>query len=447
VINKNITQCVEVLKATEKKDIDDVKFTRLIQLIGYWYDKGNILIFVDKKETCENLLSKLLKTGYEVGFCTVLHGNLDQDEREAAISDFKKCKSTVMIATAVAGRGLDVPETKAVINYTTPNHFEDYIHLCGRTGRGNNKGYAYTFITPADEKYAPLLVKALRQGKQEIASELQELSDTFIKKVETGTAKWAKSGYSTKGYKFDESEDLAAKSKNEERKKYEIEMGLRIEGEDEDINEFTTTATTTPTSSTSNTKDKDNKFLAIEAKGNGKASGEAREESGKKEIRYITMSGEDGKTINIDINAIQERARQQAKSSLQKAKPTTWGQSSTSATSQTTTKNTGSKDIRILEVNGIKKYIYERNINNLPDDIRAKLTRKATLDKLQEVYTRLVSVLVRGEYNGKKPLHLLIEGREEADLIEVKKGLDKFIQEQLQSTNLQNTGGKFTVFK
>ena len=45
VINKNITQCVEVLKATEKKDIDDVKFTRLIQLIGYWYDKGNILIF------------------------------------------------------------------------------------------------------------------------------------------------------------------------------------------------------------------------------------------------------------------------------------------------------------------------------------------------------------------------------------------------------------------
>lgn len=414
-VSKNITQCVEVLHGTSNKKLDDRKFTRLIQLIGYWYDKGKILIFVDRQETCDMLLAKILKTGYEIGFCRVLYGGLDQDEREAAISDFKDPQNVrVMIATALAGRGLDVPEIKAVINYTPPTHLEDYIHLCGRTGRGNNKGYAYTFVTPDSEQYAPILVKALRQSKQDIPDELQKLSDGFIKKVEDGTAQWARSGYSTKGYKFDESEDIVAKSKNEQRKQYEIEVGLRLEGEDEETFDFTTTDT------------KDSEDISMKP-------------VSREPLKRLTANGE---VISVDVDKIQARAGEIAKSTL-----IVRGKDNSSSPIQLPSQSV-SNQIRQKEVNGVIKYIYERDINNLPDDIRGRLTKKATHNEILKQFNgRLNSILVRGEYNvpGKKPLHLLVEAKDERDLVDVRKGLDKYISDHLKATNLSNKGGKFTI--
>ena len=64
-----------------------------------------------------------------------------------------------MVATSVAGRGLDVPEIVVVVNYHCPNHLEDYVHRVGRTGRAGRKGTAYTFISSAEEQYAPLMAK------------------------------------------------------------------------------------------------------------------------------------------------------------------------------------------------------------------------------------------------------------------------------------------------
>ena len=72
-----------------------------------------------------------------------------------------------MVATSVAGRGLDVKDLVLVVNYNCPNHLEDYVHRVGRTGRAGRKGTAYTFITPGEEKFAPSLVKALTDAKQE----------------------------------------------------------------------------------------------------------------------------------------------------------------------------------------------------------------------------------------------------------------------------------------
>ncbi len=64
-----------------------------------------------------------------------------------------------MVATSVAGRGLDVADLVLVVNYHCPNHLEDYVHRVGRTGRAGRKGTAYTFISPQEEAYAPDLVK------------------------------------------------------------------------------------------------------------------------------------------------------------------------------------------------------------------------------------------------------------------------------------------------
>jgi len=117
-VNKDITQVIEV---HEEED----KFLRLLQLLGVWYERGSILIFVDKQEKCDQLYHDLLKAGYP---CLSLHGGRDQVDRDHTLHQFKTGIFKVMIATSVAGRGLDVPEIICVINYHCPNHLEDYVH-------------------------------------------------------------------------------------------------------------------------------------------------------------------------------------------------------------------------------------------------------------------------------------------------------------------------------
>lgn len=104
-------------------------------------------------------------------------------DRDYTIDDFKRKVRTLMVATSVAGRGLDVKDLVLVINYHCPNHLEDYVHRVGRTGRAGRKGTAYTFISPDEEEYSVDLVKALEAAKQVVPPELVSLSDGFKDKV------------------------------------------------------------------------------------------------------------------------------------------------------------------------------------------------------------------------------------------------------------------------
>lgn len=107
VASESITQYAEVHDEGEK-------FMRLLQLLGVWYEKGNVLIFVDTQQKCDNLFADLMKSGYP---CLSLHGGMDQMDRDSTIHDFKTRARTLMVATSVAGRGLDVQELVCVINY------------------------------------------------------------------------------------------------------------------------------------------------------------------------------------------------------------------------------------------------------------------------------------------------------------------------------------------
>ena len=101
--------------------------------------------------------------------------DLMQMDRESTLADFKSGVCTILVATSVAARGLDVKDLNLVINYDVPNHLEEYVHRAGRTGRAGNKGTAITFISEEEETYAPDLVKALKDSKAVVPTDLQVL--------------------------------------------------------------------------------------------------------------------------------------------------------------------------------------------------------------------------------------------------------------------------------
>lgn len=100
----------------------------------------------------------------------------------------------LLIATSVAARGLDVKSLILVVNYDCPNHYEDYVHRCGRTGRAGNKGYAYTFLTPDQEQHAGDIIRAFELSGLPVPPQLIKMWDCYRakqaaegKKVHSGT--------------------------------------------------------------------------------------------------------------------------------------------------------------------------------------------------------------------------------------------------------------------
>jgi len=110
-------------------------------LSGSDYDK--VLIFGETKFGVQRLSDHLDNSGIP---SVAIHGNKNQSQRTKALSLFKNNKVRVMVATDVAARGLDIPNVSHVINFDTPQTYEDYIHRIGRTGRGGASGRAHTFI-------------------------------------------------------------------------------------------------------------------------------------------------------------------------------------------------------------------------------------------------------------------------------------------------------------
>ncbi len=102
-----------------------------------------VLIFGRTKHGVEKLSKKLIERGYKA---ESIHGNKPHSKRQRALSAFKDNSVVILVATDVAARGLDIPNVSHVINYDVPATYEDYVHRIGRTGRGDKKGKALTFI-------------------------------------------------------------------------------------------------------------------------------------------------------------------------------------------------------------------------------------------------------------------------------------------------------------
>lgn len=103
-----------------------------------------IMIFCNTKFMTDRLTSKLKKEGYSA---ECLHGDIRQSQRNVVMSDFRKGKFSILVATDVAARGIDVDDVEAVINFDLPEENEYYLHRIGRTGRAHKHGVSFSLVT------------------------------------------------------------------------------------------------------------------------------------------------------------------------------------------------------------------------------------------------------------------------------------------------------------
>jgi len=106
-------------------------------------DFQKVLVFGATKRLVEKLSITLVQKGFSAG---AIHGDKAQHQRQQVVKLFKENRIKILVATDVAARGLDIADITHVINYDQPNTYDDYVHRIGRTGRGNSKGFALTFV-------------------------------------------------------------------------------------------------------------------------------------------------------------------------------------------------------------------------------------------------------------------------------------------------------------
>uniref|UniRef100_A0A6P7GIP1 RNA helicase n=1 Tax=Diabrotica virgifera virgifera TaxID=50390 RepID=A0A6P7GIP1_DIAVI len=128
------------------------------------------LVFVETKKGADSLEEFLHIEGYPV---TSIHGDRSQREREDALRQFRSGNTPILVATAVAARGLDIPHVKHVINFDLPSDIEEYVHRIGRTGRMGNLGLATSFFNDRNRNLASGLLDILIEAKQEFPSWLE----------------------------------------------------------------------------------------------------------------------------------------------------------------------------------------------------------------------------------------------------------------------------------
>ncbi len=163
-------QIVDVCDEYQKES----KLARLLEEIGC-EPHNKILIFVETKKKADELTRLMRRDGYPA-MC--IHGDKQQKERDWVLGEFKHGSTTILVATDVAARGLDVDDIKFVINYDYPNNSEDYIHRIGRTGRQDRTGTAYTLFTPNNAPKAGDLIEVLQEAKQVVNPKLQEMANS-----------------------------------------------------------------------------------------------------------------------------------------------------------------------------------------------------------------------------------------------------------------------------
>lgn len=133
--SKNIDQ--DIVKVGRDNKVD------ILKDILNQKEFSKVLIFGRTKHGVEKLSKMLAGHGFKA---ESIHGNKNHSQRQRALGQFKDNRIQILVATDVAARGLDIADISHVINYDVPSTYEDYVHRIGRTGRGNKKGKAITFI-------------------------------------------------------------------------------------------------------------------------------------------------------------------------------------------------------------------------------------------------------------------------------------------------------------
>lgn len=165
--NQDIKQFVIVFPNPQQKW--NWLLLHLVRLLS----EGSVLVFVTKKVDAETVANNLLVKEYN---CLLLHGDMDQADRNKVITQFKKKDAGILVATDVAARGLDISHIKNVINYDIARDIDTHTHRIGRTGRAGESGTAYTLVTDKDKEFAGHLVRNLEGADQPVPADLMDLA-------------------------------------------------------------------------------------------------------------------------------------------------------------------------------------------------------------------------------------------------------------------------------
>uniref|UniRef100_A0A8D3D663 Probable ATP-dependent RNA helicase DDX46 n=1 Tax=Scophthalmus maximus TaxID=52904 RepID=A0A8D3D663_SCOMX len=420
---------------------EDKKFLKLLEILGHYQEKGSVIIFVDKQEHADALLKDLMKASYP---CMSLHGGIDQYDRDSIINDFKNGACRLMVATSVAARGLDVKQLILVVNYNCPNHYEDYVHRAGRTGRAGNKGYAYTFITEDQVRYAGDIIKALELSGSPVPPELEQLWASFKdqQKAEGKTIK-SSSGFSGKGFKFDETEHALA---NERKKLQKAALGLQ-DSDDEDgaldieeqiesmfnskkrVKDLSAPGAATgigPPSAGNIQKLEMAKRLALKINAQKNLGAELRYDVMQQATNAILRGGTI-MTPSVSAKTIAEQLAEKINAKLNYT-PVEKLEEERQAAEQAET---------------VKRYEEELEINDFPQTARWKVTSKEALQRIGE-YSE-AAITIRGTYfppgkepkEGERKIYLAIESANELAVQKAKTEITRLIKEEL--IRLQNS--------
>lgn len=153
-VAKNIDHAVAFV------EMDDKRF--FLENILKEYEDKQFIIFTRTKVRVERVVAAMERVEVK---SEALHGGIDQKERFAILERFRSGENKVLVTTDVACRGIDIPTMDYVINYDLPDNPENYVHRCGRTGRGKKRGQALSFCSPQEK---PLLVQIEEYTGEEV---------------------------------------------------------------------------------------------------------------------------------------------------------------------------------------------------------------------------------------------------------------------------------------
>ena len=163
--SENITQTIEYVEDIDKRSV-------LLDILNY-HGTGLTLIFVETKRMADSLSDFLINQRFPA---TSIHGDRTQRERERALDMFRTGKFPILVATAVAARGLDIPNVTHVVNYDLPTDIDDYVHRIGRTGRAGNTGKSTAFFNRGNRGIVRDLIELLKEAHQEVPSFLENVA-------------------------------------------------------------------------------------------------------------------------------------------------------------------------------------------------------------------------------------------------------------------------------
>ena len=157
---------------------DSEKLSYLVNILDS-YPQLQTLIFVETRSSCDELEQFLLSKQYSA---VCIHGKKSQAERERALKMFRNSQKQILVATAVAARGLDVSNVRIVLNFDVPNDVDDYVHRIGRTGRVGSCGQAISFFNEKNRPIAAKLLSLLKETQQQVPDFLIRMVESGIKK-------------------------------------------------------------------------------------------------------------------------------------------------------------------------------------------------------------------------------------------------------------------------